>query len=177
MHRPSNAARLSPRATRTRRATTRLSRAVQTHDPQQPIEINRLHQGGHGAQCDGALLGVDRTRHDGNRYVGDGGIAQLSAPEFLAAEPRLKVQQFYLRDIARRAAHTLTANEEKILADAGPLVGGASSVFNMLSNADFPYPTVTLSDGRSVKLDQADIVRHKLVQNIVSAYERSREND
>src|SRR4029077_9717362 len=31
----------------------------------------------------------------------------------------------------------------------------ASTVFNILSNADFPYPTVTLSDGRSVRLDQA----------------------
>jgi len=74
---------------------------------------------------------------------------------FIAAESRLKVHQFYLRDIARRAAHTLTADEEKILADAGPLVGSASSMFSILSNADFPYPTVTLSDGKSVKLDQA----------------------
>ncbi len=36
------------------------------------------------------------------------------------SEPRLKVHQFYLADIVRRAAHTLTENEEKILADAGP---------------------------------------------------------
>src|SRR5215467_13195717 len=35
------------------------------------------------------------------------------------------------------------------------MAGSASSVYNILSNADFPYPTVTLSDGRSVKLDQA----------------------
>ena len=35
------------------------------------------------------------------------------------------------------------------------MAGGPSNVFNILSNADFPYPTVTLRDGRSVKLDQA----------------------
>ena len=75
--------------------------------------------------------------------------------KYLAAEPRLKVYRVYLEDILRREAHTLTDNEEKLLADAGPLASGPSSTFNILSNADFPYPTVRLSDGRSVKIDQA----------------------
>jgi oligoendopeptidase F len=74
---------------------------------------------------------------------------------FLAAEPRLKTYRFYLEDVARRAAHTLTENEEKLLADAGPLAGAPSDVYGILSNADFPYPTVTLSDGRAAKLDQS----------------------
>ena len=74
---------------------------------------------------------------------------------FAAAEPRLKVFSFYLDDVFRRAGHTLTDVEEKLLADAGPLAGTPSDVFNILSNADFPYPTVTLSDGKAVKLDQA----------------------
>jgi oligoendopeptidase F len=74
---------------------------------------------------------------------------------FIASEPRLKVHTFYLEDIARRAAHTLSDSEEKILADAGPLASSPSTIFNIFSNADFPYPSVTLSDGRTVKLDQA----------------------
>jgi oligoendopeptidase F len=74
---------------------------------------------------------------------------------FVAAEPRLKIYAFYLEDVARRAAHTLTADEEKILADAGPMASAPSNAFTILSNADFPYPTVTLSDGRAVKIDQA----------------------
>ena len=74
---------------------------------------------------------------------------------FVASEPRLKVYAFYLGDVSRRAAHTLTADEEKILADAGPLAGAPSNAFTILSNADFPYPTVTLSDGKAVKIDQA----------------------
>jgi len=75
--------------------------------------------------------------------------------KFIASEPRLKIYKFYLEDVARRAAHTLTDNEEKILADAGPLAGNPSSTYNILTNADFPYPTITLSNGRSVKVDQA----------------------
>jgi oligoendopeptidase F len=72
-----------------------------------------------------------------------------------ASEPRLNVYRFYLEDIARRAPHTLSDSEEKILADAGPLAGGPSNTYNILANADFSYPTVTLSDGRAVKVDQA----------------------
>jgi oligoendopeptidase F len=57
--------------------------------------------------------------------------------------------------VFRRAAHTLSDSEEKLLADVGPLAGNPSSLYNIFSNADFPFPTVTLSDGKSVKLDQA----------------------
>ena len=77
----------------------------------------------------------------------------------LAAEPRLKPYAFYLRDIVRRAPHTLSDAEEKILADAGPLAGSASNIYGILANADFPYPTITLSDGRTVKVDQAGYAR------------------
>ena len=74
---------------------------------------------------------------------------------FIRDEPRLATFAVMLRDIARRAAHTLSDVEEKILADAQPLAGSASNIFGILSNADFPYPTITSSDGRDVKLDQA----------------------
>ena len=75
--------------------------------------------------------------------------------KFIAAEPRLKAYTFYLRDIARRAAHTLTDGEEKLLADAGPLAASPSNIYTILTNADFPYPTITLSDGKALKIDQA----------------------
>jgi len=75
--------------------------------------------------------------------------------KFVRNEPRLKIYRFYLEDIARRSAHTLSAAEEKLLADMGPLAGASSSTYGILSNADFPFPSVTLSDGKVVKLDQA----------------------
>ncbi|HSU88092.1 MAG TPA: oligoendopeptidase F, partial [Terriglobia bacterium] len=75
--------------------------------------------------------------------------------KFIRVEPRLKIYRFYLEDIARRSAHTLSAAEEKLLADMGPLAGASSSTYGIMSNADFPFPSVTLSDGKVVKLDQA----------------------
>lgn len=83
------------------------------------------------------------------------GAGKATIDKFLASEPRLKPYRFYLEDVARRAAHTLTENEEKMLADLGPLAGTPSDVYGILSNADFPYPSVTLADGRTVKLDQS----------------------
>ena len=64
--------------------------------------------------------------------------------KFVAAEPRLKVYRFYLEDIARRAPHTLSEPEETLLARAGVISTTPSDIFNVLSNADFPYPSVTL---------------------------------
>jgi oligoendopeptidase F len=55
----------------------------------------------------------------------------------------------------RRAAHTLTDAEEKILADAQPLASSSGNIYGILANADFPYPSITLADGRKAKVDQA----------------------
>jgi len=82
-------------------------------------------------------------------------VGAAKIDQFLSAEPRLKVYAFYLHDITRRAPHTLSDVEEKILADAGPLAGSASNIYNILANADFPYPTVKFSDGKEMKVDQA----------------------
>ena len=82
-------------------------------------------------------------------------VGSATIEKFIAAEPRLKTYTFYLRDITRRAAHTLSDAEEKILADAQPLAGSASNIYGILANADFAYPTITLSDGQKVKVDQA----------------------
>ena len=90
---------------------------------------------------------------------------KTSIERFVAAEPRLKVYRFYLEDVMRRATHTLSDPEEKLLADSGPLMGAPSNVFNILSNADFPYPSVTLGDGRTVKVDQAAFTALRALPN------------
>jgi len=74
---------------------------------------------------------------------------------FLDSEPRLTNYRFYIEEILRGATHTLSEKEEKILASSGQLARGPGNAFAILSNADFPYPTVTLSDGTSAKLDQS----------------------
>lgn len=82
-------------------------------------------------------------------------VGSATVERFIAMEPRLRPYAFMLRDVVRRAPHTLTDAEEKILADATPLATSASNIYTILANADFPYPTITTSDGRARKIDQA----------------------
>jgi oligoendopeptidase F len=84
---------------------------------------------------------------------------------FIGSEPRLKVYTFYLHDILRRRAHTLTDSEERLLANSSLVASAPSDIYGILSNADFPYPTVTLSDGKAAKLDSAGFSLHRAAPN------------
>ena len=59
----------------------------------------------------------------------------------------------------RRRPHTGSDAEEKLLAGASVLANGPSTIYGILSDADFPYPTVTLSDGKSVQARQRGVQR------------------
>ena len=84
---------------------------------------------------------------------------------YLTQEPKLGVYRVYLNDLLRRQAHTLSEGEEKIIADAGLMTGTPGEIFGIFSDADFPYPTVKLSDGKEVTLDKANFNRYRAVAN------------
>jgi oligoendopeptidase F len=84
---------------------------------------------------------------------------------FIAHEKGLEIYKHYLDDIVRRKAHTGTEGEEKIIADAGLMADGPGNIFGIFSDADFPFPEVTLSDGRTVKLDQASFALYRALPN------------
>ena len=85
--------------------------------------------------------------------------------KFVAAEPRLKDYKLYLDDIQRRRAHTLSDAEERLLASGSVVASAPSNIYGILSDADFPYPTVTLSDGKSAKLDSSGFSLYRTVPN------------
>jgi len=72
---------------------------------------------------------------------------------FIAADPGLKKFAFGLRDVLRQASHTLSPDEEKLLASAGTPLAGPSDIRDQLAASDIPRPTVKLSDGREIRLD------------------------
>jgi oligoendopeptidase F len=80
-------------------------------------------------------------------------IGRPTIERFIAEEPRLAQYRMFLDDILRAAPHTLTPPEEKILARAGLLAQAGGAVHSVFTNADLPYPEVTLSTGEKVRLD------------------------
>ncbi len=80
-------------------------------------------------------------------------IDKATLEGWVAKDARLKSYAHYLDDIQRRRAHTLSDAEEKLMASSSLVNSQPSSIYNIFSNADFPYPSVTLSDGKTVKLD------------------------
>jgi oligoendopeptidase F len=95
-------------------------------------------------------------------------IAVMDAPaleKLIAAEPGLRVYRMHLFDILRKKAHKLSDKEEKLLAEAGLIAGSPESIYSVLSNAEMPYPEITLSDGTKAKLDKAGYGFYRTVPN------------
>ncbi len=84
---------------------------------------------------------------------------------FIGQERGLKIYKMALYDIQRKKAHTLSEKEEKILAEAGLLADGPSSIYTVFSNAELPYPEIELSDGTTAKLTKAGYARHRASPN------------
>jgi oligoendopeptidase F len=80
---------------------------------------------------------------------------------FVAADPRLAPYAIVLDEIVRWAPHTLSPAEERIVAKTDDLAGAGASVRGVFSNAELPFPTVTLSTGDSLRLDPATFGRSR----------------
>jgi oligoendopeptidase F len=80
---------------------------------------------------------------------------------FVAADPRLAPYAIVLDEIVRWAPHTLSEAEEKIIAKTDDLAGAGGSVRGVFSNAELPFPTVTLSTGEKLRLDAATFGRSR----------------
>jgi oligoendopeptidase F len=73
----------------------------------------------------------------------------------IQAEAGLEEYRFYLKDVLRRKAHTLSAREEELLAQTAPMASAPGTIASIFLNADFPWPTIALADGKQVRLDVA----------------------
>ena len=89
------------------------------------------------------------------------GMDKDTIDKFIAQKRGLRIYKMPLYDIQRMKAHTLSDKEEKILAEASLLAGGPSSIFTVFSNAELPYPEITLSDGTTARLTKAGYARHR----------------
>ena len=91
------------------------------------------------------------------------GAKKISA--YLAADKALAIYRQPLDNLLRAAPHTLDAKGEALLAEFGLTANAAPSIYGILSNADMPWPKVTLADGKEVTLDQSGYTKYRAVAN------------
>ena len=89
------------------------------------------------------------------------GLDRETIEAFVDTRPALKTYRMYLLDVLRRAEHKLSPSEEQLLARTGQMAGAPGSVYGVFSNAEMPYPEITLSDGTAAKLTKAGYARYR----------------
>ena len=74
---------------------------------------------------------------------------------FLEQQPHLNKHRFGVLDALRRAPHTRHQEIETFLAKTGQLTSAPNSIYSVFANANMPWPEVTLSNGKKIRLSQA----------------------
>ena len=92
-------------------------------------------------------------------------MSEKKIRKFIGKEPQLKVYEHYLNDLIRSKKHMLSAKEERIIAEAGLVTDNPYTIYSIFSNADMPYPEVTLSGGSTVVLDKAGFGKYRASSN------------
>ena len=91
------------------------------------------------------------------------GPAKVNA--FVAADKRLQPYKPVLDDILRWKPHTLSAAEEKIASEANIMGDNSGIAYRTFTNADLPYPEITLSSGEKVRLDAQGYTKYRASTN------------
>jgi len=80
---------------------------------------------------------------------------------YLAEDPGLEQYAVFLRDVVRRAKHTLPAEQEALLAKVGLISNKFSAAYQQLTTSDMPFPTLTLEGVGDVTLSQTGYVMYR----------------
>lgn len=79
--------------------------------------------------------------------------------KYLRQEAGLSLYRYYLEEITRMKAHTLSAREEEIIAMSGEMADGPRNIFGMLNNADMKFPEITDEDGDQVPITHGSYIK------------------
>lgn len=84
---------------------------------------------------------------------------------FLGQDPSLAIYRYPLEQILRSAPHTLNDEGEALVAAFGLMNDAGGSTYSILTNADIPWPTLTLSTGEEVRLDASAYTKYREAAN------------
>ncbi|MBQ9324162.1 MAG: oligoendopeptidase F [Clostridia bacterium] len=110
----------------------------------------------------------------------------LSLPEetLLALSERADLKDYdtYVRRLIREKKHTLSKEEEQLLASMGEVLSSADQIFSVLTSVDLKFPDVSMPDGSLRPLTEGNYgefrespdvsVRRQAFENIFGGYEK-----
>ena len=119
-------------------------------------------------------LGMDQEANQ--LYTKFGANAAYIEPEILAIpegklkkffkeEPKLEKYSQYIDNVYRNKAHTLSTDEENIIAQSGLMQGNSNNIYSIFTNAEMPRAEVILSNGENVRLDASGYSLHRANPN------------
>jgi len=92
-------------------------------------------------------------------------LGEKKLNKYLKKEPDLAPFDFYLSDLIRNIPHRLDEKGESMLAAAGSLLEAPNEIYELLVNADVPWPEVKLSTGETVFIHVIDQRRTGMTEN------------
>ncbi|MCM1283738.1 MAG: oligoendopeptidase F [Muribaculaceae bacterium] len=93
------------------------------------------------------------------------GLEEERLAEFYRQEPELAKYRRAIDEILRGRPHTLSAAEERILAEAGELSTAPSNIYDMFNDADLKFPFLTDEEGNTVQLTHGNYIRFLCSKN------------
>lgn len=85
-------------------------------------------------------------------------LSQEQLDEYLSSQ-ELSLYRHYLDNIVRNKPHTLSPQEEAILAAAGEMAQAPNNVFGMFNNADLKFPFIKDENGQEVEVTHGRYIR------------------
>ena len=99
----------------------------------------------------------------------------------LAEDPDMKDYDVYLRQVIRNKPHTLTKDQEQLIAMMGEVMEAPDAIFTSLSEADMKLPPVRMPDGTEQQLTEGNYstfihhrnrdVRAQAFRNLMTTYD------
>ncbi|NNK98645.1 MAG: oligoendopeptidase F [Xanthomonadales bacterium] len=90
-------------------------------------------------------------------------IGEENLRAFLDELAALEPYRHDIEDTLRQSKHVLDADAEAMMAATSLIRSTPSNTYRTLANADMPWPTITLSTGEEVRLDQSAYTKYRSV--------------
>ena len=92
-------------------------------------------------------------------------IGEVKLNGFLSELAALEPYRHGIEDTLRQSKHVLDAQAEAMMAATSMIRRVPSNTYRTLANADMPWPTIRLSNGEEVRLDQSAYTKYRSVEN------------